>query len=81
MRETLQERDVVGPMPKAARRHHRPLVPVEQIRERVERLVVAETGLQLLEGVGQDAWSLAMRGWRTGLEPATTGTTTRGSTN
>jgi hypothetical protein len=63
---------VVGPMPKAARRHHRPLVPMEQKRERVERLVVAEAGLQLLEGVGQDARSLAMRRWRTGLEPATT---------
>jgi hypothetical protein len=55
MREALQERDVVGPMPEAARRHHRPLIPREEIRECVERLMVAETGLQLLEGVRQVA--------------------------
>ena len=47
VREALEQRDVVGPVLEARRRHHRPLVPREQERERVERLVVAEAGLQL----------------------------------
>ena len=51
---------MIGAMRAAGGRHHRALVPVEQPRERVERLDVGEPRLELLEGVGH-AGRLARR--------------------
>src|SRR5581483_6710128 len=52
VRQLLQTRQVIRAMLEARRRHHRPLVPDEQVREHVERLRLGESRLQLLEGVG-----------------------------
>ena len=55
VREPLEQRDVSRALHEAGGRHHRALVPGEQVREGVERRVVGESRLQLLEGVGHRA--------------------------